>query len=190
MIDSNSVNTSVIPHSQLMLRGLPHLAKYMPEIKDARRLIPNPESELDFESISKVFPLPDTQAKALELALTQNTGASTVGDSGLQQQQQFQGATNNNWASIPPMFPAASTLEASQACDAMRAKDAVSAALYREAELGAQEQHNVALLIELAARRQQQAGFDAREQQANPGNAALASLVDSMLKTPSRFGCQ
>ena len=172
-----------------MLRGLPHLAKYMPEIKDARRLIPDPESELDFESISMVFPLPDAQAAALELVLNfQNAGASTVRDSGLHQQQQFQGATNNNRASIPQMFPAASTLEVSHACDTMRANDAVSAALHLEAELGAQEQRNVTLLIELANRRQQQVDFDAREQQANPGNAALASLMDSMFKTPSHFG--
>jgi hypothetical protein len=172
-----------------MLRGLPHLAKYMPEIKDARRLIPDPESELDFEGISKVFPLPDAQAAALELALTfQSTDASVMGGSGLQ--QQFQDATNNNWASIPPMFPAASALETSQACGTMRANDAVSAALHLEAELDAQEQQKMALLIELAARRQQQADFDAREQQANPGNAALASLVDSMWNPPSHFGYQ
>jgi hypothetical protein len=173
-----------------MLRGLPHLAKYMPEIKDARRLIPDPESELDFESISKVFPLPDAQAAALELTLTfQNTDYSIMGGtSGLQ--QQFQGARTNNWASIPPMFPVASALETSQACDKMRANDAVSAALQLEAELQAQEQQNVALLIELAARRQHQADFDAREQQANPGNAALASLVDSMWNSPSHFGYQ
>jgi hypothetical protein len=189
-----------------MLRGLPHLAKYMPEIKDARRLIPDPESELDFESISKVFPLPDAQAAALELALSfQNNDASIMGGSGLQQQfqnndasvmggsglqQQFQSATNNNWASIPQMFPAASSLERSQACDTMRANNAVSAALHREAEVGAQEQQNVAMLIELAARRQQQADFDAREQQANPGNAALALLMESMVNPPNQFGYQ
>ena len=168
-----------------MLRGLPHLAKYMPEIKDARRLIPDPESELDFESISEAFPLPDAQAAALELALTfQNTDASIMGGSGLQ--QQFQDATNNNWASIPPMFPAA--LHTS--CDTMRTSDAVSAALHLEAELEAQDKQNVALLIELAARRQQQADFDARKQQANPSDAALASLVDSMWNPTSHFGYQ
>jgi len=42
-----------------MLRGLPHLTKYMPEPKDARRLIPDPENELNFYAISKKYPLPD-----------------------------------------------------------------------------------------------------------------------------------
>jgi hypothetical protein len=170
-----------------MLRGLPHLAKYMPEIKDARRLIPDPESELDFESISKILPLSDAQAGTLEFARTQNT----VGDSSLQQQQQFQVSTNNNsnsWSSIPPMFPAASTMEASQTCNTLRANDTVSAALQPEGELEAQEHQNAALLIELAARRQRQADFDAREQQGNPGNASLAPFVDSVFHSPSHFG--
>jgi len=42
-----------------MLRGLPHLAKYMPEPKDARRLIPDPENEPNFYAISKKYPLPN-----------------------------------------------------------------------------------------------------------------------------------
>jgi hypothetical protein len=40
-----------------MLRGLPHLTQYMPEPKDARRLIPDPENEPDFYEISRHFPL-------------------------------------------------------------------------------------------------------------------------------------
>jgi len=43
-----------------MLRSLPHLCKYMPEPKDARRQIPDPENEPDFYRISKLFPLPDS----------------------------------------------------------------------------------------------------------------------------------
>lgn len=173
-----------------MLRGLPHLAKYMPDIKDARRLIPDPESELDFESISRVIPLPDSQAPALELAHTfQDTGIMSGTNSGFQ--QQFQVATNNNWASIPSMFPTASALEASQVRDIMRGNNDVAAALQLEAELGAQDQQNVALLIELAARRQHQIDVDSTEQQqANPGNAALAALLESMCNNPSHFGYQ
>lgn len=45
-----------------MLRGLPHLCKYMPKPKDARRLIPDPENEPDFYRISKMYPLPDDPA--------------------------------------------------------------------------------------------------------------------------------
>ena len=41
-----------------MLRGLPHLCQYMPRSKDARRLIPDPENEPNFEVISKAFPVP------------------------------------------------------------------------------------------------------------------------------------
>jgi hypothetical protein len=213
-----------------MLRGLPHLVKYMPEAKDARRLIPDPESELDFESISKVYPLPDAQSAGFEMKPAfQNASASTIGDIGFQ--QQLQGETNNNWTSIgtagvtgipptqidphesmlqqrymppllhdagvsgmlptqinplepmlqqryiPPMLPGASGLESSQSCDAMRTNDVDAAAFHRETELRAQERQNMALLIELATRRQQ---FDDREQQANPGNADFSSLVGNM----------
>jgi hypothetical protein len=41
------------------MRGLPHLIEYMPESKDARRLVPDPENELDFYAISSKYPLPD-----------------------------------------------------------------------------------------------------------------------------------
>jgi hypothetical protein len=178
-----------------MLRGLPHLAKYMPEAKDARRLIPDPESELEFESISKVFPLPDAQAAALELAL--------AGGSGLQ--QQLQAATNNNWASIGAVGvagmhptqttslvymsqqPEASALQAPHARDAIRVNDTFAASFRLEAELGAQERQNSALMIEVAARRQL-AEFDDREQQANSRNAALALLVGSIWNPPTHFG--
>lgn len=52
-----------------MLRGLPHLAKYMPEGRDARRLVPDPETEPDFYSISRVFPLPDEKQNLTASAL-------------------------------------------------------------------------------------------------------------------------
>jgi hypothetical protein len=201
-----------------MLRGLPHLVKYMPEAKDARRLIPDPENEPDFERIRKAFPLPDTQAGMLELALAlaaRNAGASIVAGHGL---QQLQGATTNNWASsytgapsmgtggiagmlpsrinrivfvpqqrsIPSMLPLASALEAAQSHAAMRGNDAVAAAVRLEADLAAQDQQNVALLVELTARRQL-AEFAARRQQANSGNASFAASVESMLQPPSNL---
>jgi hypothetical protein len=43
---------------QFMLQGLPHLCKYMPEAKDARRLIPDPDNEPDFDAIGRAYPLP------------------------------------------------------------------------------------------------------------------------------------
>jgi hypothetical protein len=42
-----------------MLRGLPHLCKYMPASKDARRLTPDPDNEPYFYAISSKCPLPD-----------------------------------------------------------------------------------------------------------------------------------
>jgi hypothetical protein len=47
---------------QFFLRGLPHLANYMPESKDARRLIPDPENELDFYAVSSKYPFSDDPA--------------------------------------------------------------------------------------------------------------------------------
>ncbi|GKZ00676.1 hypothetical protein MPSEU_001019700 [Mayamaea pseudoterrestris] len=44
-------------YHESLLRGRPHLLKFMPEPKDARRLIPDPENEPDLYSISKLYPL-------------------------------------------------------------------------------------------------------------------------------------
>lgn len=44
---------------QCMLRGLPHLTKYMPKPKDARRLIADPVNEPDFYAVSAEYPVPD-----------------------------------------------------------------------------------------------------------------------------------
>jgi hypothetical protein len=44
---------------QFILCGLPHLTKYMPEPKDSRRLIPDPDNEPNFYAISSEYPLPD-----------------------------------------------------------------------------------------------------------------------------------
>ena len=43
-----------------MLRGRPHLLKYMPKPKDARRLIADPVNEPDFYAISEKYPVSDT----------------------------------------------------------------------------------------------------------------------------------
>jgi hypothetical protein len=138
----------------------------MPEAKDARRMIPDPDNEPDFERISKVFPLPDAKAKmlALELAI-RNANASKMRSSGLQ--QHHQGATNNSWVSsypsmsgvtgmintdfnrsvsmpqqqhsIAPAMAIATALEAAQAQASKRVKDAVAAAFHLQAEIGIQE---------------------------------------------------
>eukprot|EP00542_Grammatophora_oceanica_P016705 CAMPEP_0194033434 /NCGR_PEP_ID=MMETSP0009_2-20130614/6133_1 /TAXON_ID=210454 /ORGANISM="Grammatophora oceanica, Strain CCMP 410" /LENGTH=414 /DNA_ID=CAMNT_0038674129 /DNA_START=103 /DNA_END=1348 /DNA_ORIENTATION=+ len=48
-------------YHEAFLRGMPHLCKYMPRPKNARRLIPDPENEPNFYRISQLFPLPDDQ---------------------------------------------------------------------------------------------------------------------------------
>ena len=44
--------------SKCFLRGMPWLCKYMPKPKNARLLIPDPEHEPDFYTLSRLFPLP------------------------------------------------------------------------------------------------------------------------------------
>jgi hypothetical protein len=43
-------------YHECFLRNMPHLCKYMPDSKDARRQIPDPENEPDLYEISKRFP--------------------------------------------------------------------------------------------------------------------------------------
>ena len=51
----------LLSFNQCFLRGLPHLSKYAPDQKDARRLIPDPENEPDLYKVSKTYPLPDSK---------------------------------------------------------------------------------------------------------------------------------
>jgi hypothetical protein len=44
--------------AQFFLRGLPHLCKYMPQPRDARRLIPDPDNQPNFSAISQMWPVP------------------------------------------------------------------------------------------------------------------------------------
>ena len=60
-----------------MLRGMPHLTKYMPRAKDARRLLPDPENEPDFYQISQRFPLADEKK---ELAGRNALGVTALPD--------------------------------------------------------------------------------------------------------------
>mmetsp|Transcript_10941 Transcript_10941/g.15416 ORF Transcript_10941/g.15416 Transcript_10941/m.15416 type:complete len:452 (+) Transcript_10941:101-1456(+) len=45
-------------YHQCFLKGLPHLTKYMPKPKNARRLAPDPQNEPNFYKIAEMFPLP------------------------------------------------------------------------------------------------------------------------------------
>jgi hypothetical protein len=51
-----TTNRLLLP--QFFLRGLPHLCQYMPQPRDARRLIPDPENEPNFNAISQMWPVP------------------------------------------------------------------------------------------------------------------------------------
>ena len=44
-----------------------HLCKYMPEPKDSRRQIPDPDNEPDFEAISRLYPVPPPSLAAASL---------------------------------------------------------------------------------------------------------------------------
>lgn len=48
---------------------MPWLCKYMPQPKNARLLMPDPENEPDFYTLSKLFPLPD-QAQDKNMSLS------------------------------------------------------------------------------------------------------------------------
>ena len=55
-----SHHDTILLYFQCMLRGRPHLTKYMPKPKDARRLIADPVNEPDFYAISEKYPVSDT----------------------------------------------------------------------------------------------------------------------------------
>ncbi|CAB9510156.1 shock factor protein HSF8 [Seminavis robusta] len=63
-------------YHEFMLRGLPHLGKYMPRPKDARRLVPDPSNEPDFNAISKAFPLPGGNGNGVNAEPTQEPQAA------------------------------------------------------------------------------------------------------------------
>lgn len=52
---------SFASQTKCFLRGMPWLCKNMPQPKNARLLIPDPENEPDFYTLSKLFPLPDQE---------------------------------------------------------------------------------------------------------------------------------
>ena len=59
-----------------MLRDRPHLCKYMPKPKDARRLIPDPTNEPDFYAISEKYPLSDVKAESARKRSTDESFAA------------------------------------------------------------------------------------------------------------------
>lgn len=65
-------------YHECFLRGMPWLCKYMPEPKNARLLIPDPDNEPDFYTLSKLFPLADqAQDKILIPSAAKKHSSST-----------------------------------------------------------------------------------------------------------------
>ena len=53
-------------YHECLLRGLPHLTRYMPAYKEGRRLIPDPANEPDFYTISALCPVPLENPRRVE----------------------------------------------------------------------------------------------------------------------------
>lgn len=146
-----------------MLRALPHLSKYMPEPKDARRLLPDPENEPDFYNISSLFPVPDDATSA---KLKKNPAPEKPADVGAKrpseavwtetaappakaakttveaspQAMNFRSAPSTSW-SVPPVSNAPSALDLAQVRAAITERKAEllsAAALQAQLELRAQ----------------------------------------------------
>lgn len=67
-VDHRRVFSSRLLCSQFLLRGLPHLTKYAPELSERRKVLEDPENEPDFYKISELFPLPDAKKDMREEA--------------------------------------------------------------------------------------------------------------------------
>ena len=50
-----------------MLRGMPHLTKYMPRCRDARRTMASAGTEPNFYIISNIYPLPDQRPSQISM---------------------------------------------------------------------------------------------------------------------------
>lgn len=90
-------------YHESFLRGMIHLCKYMPEPKDARRQIPDPDNEPDFDSISRLYPLPQGASIPLTLPTLQfnipsNMNLSTNNTTSTQEK-----ITNSAIAQVPPL---------------------------------------------------------------------------------------
>ena len=67
--------------NKCFLRGMPWLCKYVPKPKNARLLIPDPENEPDFYTLSKVSPLPDqAQDESVSPSVPKKHSSSTQMD--------------------------------------------------------------------------------------------------------------
>jgi hypothetical protein len=56
---THTVFTPFFIYPQCFLKNMPHLCKYMPDPKDARRQIPDPDNEPHFDELSRLHPLPE-----------------------------------------------------------------------------------------------------------------------------------
>jgi hypothetical protein len=162
-------------YHEFMLRGLPHLCRYMPEARDARRLIPDPENEPDFYSISRVFPLPDDEPERIGATVS---GDATVlptstkrlaSDSFAQGPAKIQAVTSS--MGVPMRSP---VVDVAQVRDVLLGNDAAVKALA------------AGLHTELFAMQQPQQ--EASVQQVNPAFNALAAYLRAAGQGGSSLG--
>ena len=137
-----------------MLRDLPHLAKYMPESRDARRLIPCPEDEPDLAAISRAYPVPGAPFPACSpagieekaeppksaAAIPQATQAPTFADWSAQQRSAKVPRVmvqNGLSAAVMPANPAFSLMQ--PAVDVCQARDELNLRAAAAAQLQLEE---------------------------------------------------
>uniref|UniRef100_A0A7S3LFR8 HSF-type DNA-binding domain-containing protein n=1 Tax=Amphora coffeiformis TaxID=265554 RepID=A0A7S3LFR8_9STRA len=84
-------------YHECMLRGMPHLTKYMPPGRDARRLMADPDNEPDFYSIDRLFPLPSGNSNKV------NMNFPLMGIGGQSQLNPLFGGMSN-FQQLPPGF--------------------------------------------------------------------------------------
>ena len=86
-----------------MLKDMPHLCKYMPAPKDARRQIPDPENEPDFYKIAAAYPLPGQEdAKISSVPPTVSAPSASLPASKEISLLQSRVASEVPWMQMPP----------------------------------------------------------------------------------------
>lgn len=93
---------------QCFLRGLPHLCRYMPAPKDARRQIPDPDNEPDLSAISRLYPVPTfstVSISSMTTTTTTTTAPAPVQHPSDVQQEQNQASHDSSTMVSPPVLP-------------------------------------------------------------------------------------
>ena len=97
-------------YHELMLKGCPHLAQFMPRCKDARRLDADPPNEPDFYSINVLFPLKEQSPGGIALPLGAMAPKSSTTPSSVTRQWEEKFYGNNRPAAKTPVSASPSPL--------------------------------------------------------------------------------